>query len=75
MSLRLLPAMTLAATAGALLWMNSNQQRTTANDKASPGPAPRDAGLEEMKNPPRTWDKVDQAIDESFPASDPPGTY
>jgi hypothetical protein len=25
-----------------------------------------------MTDPPRTWDEVDQAVDESFPASDPP---
>jgi hypothetical protein len=32
----------------------------------------RDAGPEAMTSPPRTWDEVDEAIDESFPASDPP---
>jgi hypothetical protein len=32
----------------------------------------RDAGPEAMTNPPADWDCVDQAIDESFPASDPP---
>jgi hypothetical protein len=35
-------------------------------------PEIRDAGPEAMENPPRTWDDVDQASDESFPASDPP---
>jgi len=33
---------------------------------------PRDAGPHAMDHPPEEWDKVDQAIDESFPASDPP---
>jgi hypothetical protein len=32
----------------------------------------RDAGRGAMKSPPREWDKVDEAGDESFPASDPP---
>jgi hypothetical protein len=32
----------------------------------------RDAGPENMENAPREWDRVDEAVDESFPASDPP---
>lgn len=33
----------------------------------------RSAGHESMRDKPkREWDKVDQAVDESFPASDPP---
>ena len=32
----------------------------------------RDAGPEAMPDPPEDWDDVDQASDESFPASDPP---
>lgn len=35
----------------------------------------RDAGTHEMSNAPKTWNKVDEASDESFPASDPPATY
>jgi hypothetical protein len=48
---------------------------------AVPLPAPDDdepirpAGRKKMHNPPRNWDEVDEASDESFPASDPPGTY
>lgn len=36
----------------------------------------RDAGPQAMADAPeRAWSKEDQASDESFPASDPPGTY
>ncbi|MTD98860.1 hypothetical protein GIY56_00995 [Paracoccus sp. YIM 132242] len=35
----------------------------------------RAAGTREMSAPPRTWDRVDETVDESFPASDPPGGY
>ena len=36
----------------------------------------RDAGPAAMADKPkREWTAQDQAIDESFPASDPPGTY
>ncbi|HYD14131.1 MAG TPA: hypothetical protein VEC11_14890 [Allosphingosinicella sp.] len=49
----------------------------TARGKTAPGPvgqsgAARSAGPEAMRDPPRDWEKVDQAVDESFPASDPP---
>ena len=52
----------------------------TARGKTAPGPvgqsgAARSAGPEAMRDPPKDWEKVDQAVDESFPASDPPGTY
>jgi hypothetical protein len=35
-------------------------------------PPVRDAGPENMEAPPFEWDRVDEAMDESFPASDPP---
>ena len=41
----------------------------------SPYQPVRHAGPEELSLPHRRWDKVDEAVDESFPASDPPGTY
>lgn len=35
----------------------------------------RDSGPDQMTNPPKSWDRTDEAVDESFPASDPPSTY
>lgn len=35
----------------------------------------RNAGPEAMRSDPPQWDRVDEASDESFPASDPPSTY
>ncbi|MCK9541362.1 MAG: hypothetical protein M0R03_04945 [Novosphingobium sp.] len=35
----------------------------------------RNAGPEAMRSDPPAWDRTDEASDESFPASDPPGTY
>lgn len=34
-------------------------------------PPVRDAGPDNMDHPPKDWDEVDEAEDESFPASDP----
>ncbi len=46
-----------------------NHEAETAGEKIRP------AGPENMKHPPKNWDKVDEESDESFPASDPPGDY
>lgn len=35
-------------------------------------PPVRPAGPDAMDTPPEDWDATDQAVDESFPASDPP---
>ncbi|MGE0742587.1 MAG: hypothetical protein AB7O98_14700 [Hyphomonadaceae bacterium] len=35
----------------------------------------RDSGPEAMPDPPAGWDDVDEASDESFPASDPPPNH
>lgn len=44
-----------------------------ADGEATDGFAPvRNAGPDAMASDPKKWDEVDQASDESFPASDPP---
>lgn len=35
----------------------------------------REAGAAAQHDAPRHWDKVDEASDQSFPASDPPASY
>lgn len=35
----------------------------------------RAAGPEQMRDPPPDWSDTDERADQSFPASDPPGTY
>lgn len=66
---------------------NTYQKRKAAAGISSPaafahGEAPgdnfakvRSAGTDGMRSDPRSWDKVDEVSDESFPASDPPSTY
>ncbi len=44
---------------------------STGKVEPSPGAA-RSAGPDALRDPPEDWEKVDQASDESFPASDPP---
>ena len=48
-----------------------------ADDQAKGGDNPvRDAGPDAMRDPTqREWSGVDEASDQSFPASDPPSTY
>lgn len=35
----------------------------------------RDAGATSMRDAPKSWSKTDEAIDQSFPASDPATNY
>jgi hypothetical protein len=61
-------------------WRGDDGERPApahARNRTEPGPAGqsgagRSAGPDAMRDPPKTWSKVDQAVDESFPASDPP---
>ena len=74
----------IAGMAGALFarrWWGRREDEPDAaahsRGKTAPGPvgqsgAARSAGPEAMRDPPKDWETVDQASDESFPASDPP---
>lgn len=72
------PALALLtiALAGAAYALRPRPERPR---RRSSTPSPyfpvRNAGTEEMSLPHRKWDKVDEMVDESFPASDPPSNY
>ena len=65
---------------GARLWRRRRDYETPDAAIAGEGAtgavgtsgAARQAGPETMRDPPKEWTKVDEASDESFPASDPP---
>ena len=57
---------------GAGLWAPAHSDRTTEPGPAGQSGAARSAGPDAMRDPPSDWGKVDEASDESFPASDPP---
>lgn len=50
----------------------ANRRGKTAQGPVGQSGSARSAGPEAMRDPPREWDKLDEASDESFPASDPP---
>jgi hypothetical protein len=62
----------LSVGVGVTLWVRANVGRTAPAQGVS---NVRDAGPQAMRNPPKAWAAEDQMSDESFPASDPPGTY
>ena len=60
-------------------WRGGDEPSAAAHSRGKTAPGPvgqsgsaRSAGPEAMRDPPTDWEKVDQASDESFPASDPP---
>jgi hypothetical protein len=70
-------------------WFRAKEEVAAGGDdhpQSSPQSAPqssvgedpdyvRRAGRKTMDMPPASWSKTDEEIDESFPASDPPGNY
>jgi hypothetical protein len=71
--MRLTTAAALAATGLIAVWA----WRALGGRGAAPKQRQnvRPAGPEAMRYPPKDWDKVDEAADESFPASDPPAFH
>jgi hypothetical protein len=65
--------LTVLAAVGVTALLARLFKSQSAVPPAAPLPKVRSAGPEAMQNPPRRWDEHDQALDESFPASDPPG--
>ncbi len=47
----------------------------SVRDRSGSDNAVRPAGKDAMRDPPTRWDEVDEASDESFPASDPSAKY
>lgn len=64
---------------GAVAWRSWKDRKVPAelDDRAPVGSSGiiRDAGPAEQHIAPSDWDMIDEQVDESFPASDPPGNY
>lgn len=59
---------------------NKTEHAPAMKDGKKPGPKDspvqvRNAGEESQADKPEDWDKHDEAVDESFPASDPRANY
>jgi hypothetical protein len=68
----------VVAGLGAAAWKGWQQWQAErgGNDRAAAIPGwVRDAGPAEQHIDARDWDLIDEQMDESFPASDPPGNY
>jgi hypothetical protein len=73
--------MALLAGLGAAAWKGW-QEYTVRNDREAEGEEAstpvafvRDAGVADQHLSASDWDLIDEQLDESFPASDPPGNY
>ncbi|NKJ43019.1 MULTISPECIES: hypothetical protein [unclassified Novosphingobium] len=73
-----------AAAAGYVIYRAVRKKGDEATSPAAfaPGETPgenfskvRSAGTQGMRSDPPKWDKQDDVVDESFPASDPPSNY
>ena len=71
--------MALLGGLGTMLWraLQRHPAEQAIDDRAPVGSSGivRDAGPEEQHVDAADWDLVDEQMDESFPASDPPGNY
>ena len=78
----MLGKMAFAGAAGYLIYKYAMRENDPGHAAFAPGegsradaPQVRNAGPNAMRSNPKQWDHIDEASDESFPASDPPATY